>query len=100
MTVLVAGSFRLPPERIAEARAEMARVIEASLAEDGCRVYSYAEEVTEPGLFRVHEEWGSRAALDAHFATPHMKRWQAERDKLGFNDRRISVYEVASVSPL
>jgi quinol monooxygenase YgiN len=100
LTVLVAGSFRLPPERIAEARAEMARVIEASLAEDACRAYSYAEDVTEPGLFRVHEEWGSRAALDAHFATPHMKRWQAERDKLGFNDRRISVYEVASVSPL
>jgi len=98
--ILVSGHFRLPPGRIAEARAEMARVIEASLAEDGCRAYSYAEDVTEPGLFRVHEEWGSRAALDAHFATPHMKRWQAERDKLGFNDRRISVYEVASVSPL
>ena len=98
--ILVSGHFRLPPERIAEARAEMVRVIEASLAEDGCRAYSYAEDVTEPGLFRVHEQWDSRDALDAHFAMPHMKRWQVERDKLGFNDRRISVYEVASVSPL
>ena len=34
--ILVSGHFRLPPERIAEARAEMVRVIEASLAEPGC----------------------------------------------------------------
>jgi quinol monooxygenase YgiN len=98
--ILVSGHFRLPMERIAEARAEMARVIEASLAEDGCCAYSYAEDVTEPGLFRVHEEWDNRAALDAHFAMPHMKRWQAERGNLGFSDRQISVYEIASAAPL
>ena len=98
--ILVSGHFRLPPERIAEARAEMVRVIEASLAEPGCRAYSYAEDIAEPGLFRVHEEWDNRAALDAHFATAHMKRWQAERDKLGFNNRQISVYEIASAAPL
>ena len=78
----------------------MVRVIEASLAEPGCRAYSYAEDIAEPGLFRVHEEWDSRAALDAHFATAHMKRWQAERDKLGFNDRQINVYEIAAAAPL
>ena len=98
--ILVSGHFRLQPERIAEARAEMMRVIEASLAEDGCRAYSYAQDIAEPGLFRVHEEWDSRAALDAHFATAHMKRWQAERDKLGFNDRQINVYEIAAAAPL
>ena len=98
--ILVTGHFRLPLERIAEARSEMARVIEASLAEPGCRAYSYAEDIAEPGLFRVHEEWDSRAALDAHFATPHMKRWQMERKTLGFHDRQISVYEIASVVPL
>ena len=98
--ILVSGHFRLPAERIAEARTEMAAVIAASLAEDGCRAYSYAEDVTQPGLFRVHEEWDSRPALNAHFDTPHMKHWQATREKLGFADRRISVYEIASATPL
>ncbi|MGV3554968.1 MAG: putative quinol monooxygenase [Croceibacterium sp.] len=100
LTVLVAGSFRLPPERIAEARAEMARVIEASLAEAGCRAYAYAEDIAEPGLFRVQEEWDSRAALEAHFVTPHMLRWQAERVTLGFHDRQVAAYEVAAPIPL
>ena len=98
--ILVSGHFRLPPERIAEARAEMVRVIEASLAEPGCRAYSYAEDIAEPGLFRVHEEWDSRAALDAHFAAPHMREWQTERAALGFSDREVGAYEIGAVTPL
>ena len=98
--ILVCGRFRLPVERIAEARAAMAKVIAASLAEAGCRAYSYAEDVTEPGLFRVHEEWDSRAALDAHFASPHMREWQRERVALGFSDREVGAYESGAVTPL
>ena len=91
--IVVSGYFRFPPGRIAEARPEMAKVIAASLAEPGCRAYSYAEDVTEPGLFRVYEEWDSRAALTAHFATPHMLGWQATRETLGFYDRAVTACE-------
>ena len=98
--ILVSGRFRLPPERIAEAVPHMARVIAASLAEPGCRAYSYAEDVTEPGLFRVHEEWDSRDALEAHFATAHMRQWQAVRETLGFHDREVGAFEVGEAIPL
>jgi quinol monooxygenase YgiN len=91
--ILVSGRFRLPPERIAEARPAMAKVIAASLAEADCHAYSYAEDVTEPGLFRVHEEWDSLEALHAHFAEDHMRVWQAVRETLGFHDREIIAYE-------
>ena len=53
--------------------------IAASRAEAGCVAYAYAEDVIEPGLLRVNEAWTDRAALDAHFETPHMKQWQRER---------------------
>jgi quinol monooxygenase YgiN len=98
--LVVSGRFRLPPERIAEARPAMARVIAASLAEPGCRAYSYAEDVTEAGLFRVHEEWDSREALQAHFATAHMREWQQVREVLGFHDREVGAYEVGKAIPL
>lgn len=90
--IAVIGTFRLPPERVAEALPLMHRVIEATLQEPGCRAYSYAEDVAEPGLFRVIEMWDSREALDAHFATPHMRDWAGRRDALGFSDRRISLF--------
>lgn len=88
----VLGSFRFPPEALDRARPLMRAVIEATLAEPGCRAYSYAEDVAEPGLFRVMELWDSREALSAHFETPHMKQWAEQRAALGFFDRRIAVH--------
>ena len=98
--ILVSGRFRLPLGRIAEARPAMAKVIAASLAEPGCRDYAYAEDVGEPGLFRVYEEWDSLEALRAHFAMAHMTEWQAVRETLGFHDREVVAYEVGEPTPL
>jgi quinol monooxygenase YgiN len=92
--IVVAGRFRLPPWRIAEARPAMDKVIALSNAEPGCRVYSYAEDLAEPGLFRVYEEWGSREAIEAHFASEHMREWQRVRENLGFHDRAVAAWEV------
>lgn len=98
--ILVAGHFRLPAERLAEARPMMRRVIEETRREAGCLAYSYAEDVLEPGLIRVSEAWESAEALAAHFATPHMRRWQEERAPLGLSDRDIVRYEVTSAERL
>ena len=92
--IAVLGSFRFPPEAIERARWLMRAVIEATLAERGCHAYSYAEDVAEPGLFRVTELWDSREALAAHFGTPHMREWVEQRAGLGFFDRDISLYEL------
>jgi quinol monooxygenase YgiN len=92
--IAVLGSFRLPLERVEQARPLMRAVIEATLSEPGCRVYSYAEDVAEPGLFRVMELWDTREELSAHVGTPHMKVWIEQRAALGFFDRDISLYEL------
>lgn len=98
--IAVLGSFRLPPQAIERARPLMRAVIETTLAEPGCRAYSYAEDVGEPGLFRVAEQWDSREALSAHFETPHMRAWIEQREALGFFDRRIECYELRAAEAL
>ena len=98
--IAVLGSFRFPIEALAQARPLMCAVIEATLAEPGCRAYSYAEDVAEPGCFRVMELWDSRAALSAHFDTPHMKAWLEQRAALGFSDRRIALHEIGAAEAL
>jgi quinol monooxygenase YgiN len=98
--IFVVGHFRLPAEHVERAKPLMAQVIAASLAEPGCRAYSYAEDVSEPGLFRVAEEWDSRAALEAHFATAHMRQWQREREALGFHNRQVVAYEAGEAVSL
>ena len=95
MTVVVVGQFRLPPERMDEARGAMRKVMEATRAEDGCIEYNYAEDVLDPGLIRVSEVWASREQLAAHLKTPHMAVWAEERAGLGLTGRAITVYAVS-----
>lgn len=100
MAVIVIGQFRIPAERMAQARPLMAKVMLATRAEAGCIEYNYAEDVLDPGLIRVSEVWASRAQLDVHFKTPHMAVWAAERAELGLTGRDIKVYEADAGVPV
>ena len=100
MSVIIAGTVRVPPENIAAFRPHMQAMLEASRAEDGCVAYSYAEDVVEPGLIHVFEVWRDQAAIDAHFASPHMATWRSHWPSFGVSDRRLFAYEVAAQRPL
>ena len=96
MTVIIAGTVRVPPENLAAFRPHQDAMLAASRAEDGCITYSYAVDVQDPGLIRVFEQWRDQAAIDAHFKAPHMAVWRAAGAEFGVSDRRLSLYEVAS----
>lgn len=94
--VVLMGEFRLPVDRLDEARPMMERVVAETRAEDGCLGYSYAFDLSDPGLIRVSEKWASKEQLQAHLAAPHMARWKVEREGLGLTGRAITMYEVAA----
>lgn len=98
--IAVIGSFRLPVERLDEARPLMAAVIAATRAEAGCLAYSYAEDVTDPGLIRVSERWTSREHLAAHFRTDHMAAWAQQRSEMGLSARDIHAYTLSDEEQL
>lgn len=96
MSLVIAGTIRVPPGRLEAFRPHMRAMLAASRAEDGCLEYAYAEDVAEPGLIRVFEVWRDQAAIDAHFQTPHLAAWRAVWPEFGVSDRRLIAYEVAS----
>jgi len=96
VSVIIAGTVRVPPEKLPGIRPHMDAMLAASRAEPGCVEYSYAEDIAEPGLVRVFEVWRDQAAIDAHFASEHMKAWRAAWPSFGVSDRRLLAYEVAS----
>ncbi len=96
MTLIIAGTVRVPAVRLEDFRPHMHAMLKASRAEDGCLEYSYAEDVAVPGLIRVFEIWRDQAALDAHVKADHMKTWRAAWPIFGVSDRRLFAYEVAS----
>lgn len=100
MSVIIAGTVRVPPENIARFRPHMEAMLAASRAEDGCEVYSYAVDIIDPGLVRIFESWRDGQALAAHFETAHMAAWRSRWPEFEVSDRKLSAYEVASVRPL
>ena len=96
MTVIIAGTVRVPPENLPGLKPHMLKMLAASRAEDGCLTYSYAEDVAELGLIRVFEAWRDQAAIEAHFQAPHMAEWRAAWPQFGVTDRRLSLYDVAA----
>jgi quinol monooxygenase YgiN len=96
MTIIIAGTVRVPPENIPLFRPHMQTMLSASRAEDGCITYSYAVDVAEPGLVRIFEAWRDQAAIDAHFQAPHMAEWRAAWPQFGVTDRQLKIYEIAA----
>ena len=98
--ILVAGTFRLPPEQLSTALPMAERVVTATRAEDGCIAYSYAQDLFDPGLIHVAEKWRDREALAAHFKSAHMQAWISERVGLDLSDRNIRIYESDDGQPV
>ncbi|MFE8585630.1 putative quinol monooxygenase [Sphingomonas sp. NCPPB 2930] len=98
--LLIVGTVRLPPDNLDAARPVMRRMVEASRAEPGCLEYGYAEDVLDPGLIHVKEIWVDQAALDAHFASPHIAEWRAAWPAFGIGERDLRVYTVGEARPV
>ena len=96
MSIIVGGTVRIPPQNMAAMQPHMAAMLAATRKEDGCIVYSFAEDVLEPGLLRIFEVWRDGEALTAHTKTEHMKVWRAAGAEFGVSDRNISLYEGAT----
>jgi quinol monooxygenase YgiN len=100
MTLIIAGTVRLPKENLDAIRPHMVAMMTASQAEDGCHAYNYADDVADSGLIHIFEIWRDQAALDAHFKSEHMARWRAAGADFAISDRRLFLYDVAGGRPL
>lgn len=98
--LVIAGTISIDPEKREAAVAAALEMMEATLEEPGCISYSFSGDLTDPGGFRIFEEWESQEALDAHFASPHMAVFQGRVGGFGLRDMKVQRYEIASVGPV
>jgi quinol monooxygenase YgiN len=96
MSVIIAGTMRAPPENLAALKPHMRTMLTTTRAEDGCVEYSYAVDVTDPGLIHLFEVWRDQGTLDVHIQSAHMAAWRAAGNGLGVSDRRLFAYEIAA----
>ncbi|MEZ5330750.1 MAG: putative quinol monooxygenase [Thermoanaerobaculia bacterium] len=75
----VIARFRAKAGKEAELRALLMGLIEPTRREAGCYRYELLVNQEEPGELVFVEEWSDEDALEAHFATAHIR---AAREKL------------------
>ena len=93
MTVVVIGSMRVAPEQVEAIRPHLRVLVETTRRDDGCLAYDVAEDLLDPGLFRVSEVWPDQASLDAHGAAPHIAPWREAAAACGLHDRQFAIYD-------
>ena len=98
--LVIAGTISIDPEKRDAAVGAAVEMMQATRQEAGCISYTFSADLTEPGGFRIFEEWESQEALDAHFKAPHMAKFQAAMGGFGVRDMQVQRYEIASVAPL
>ena len=70
--IIIQGHARFAPGTATAHLAAMRTMVEATRAEDGCELYAFAFDATDPDLMHITERWRDQAAVDAHGASAHM----------------------------
>ncbi len=94
--LIVAGEIRLDAAKRAEADAVFGKMRAATLKEPGCIAYQAYSDRDDAGTVFMFEKWDDQAALDAHFASPHMAEFGAALGGLGVTGMDVKKYEVSS----
>jgi quinol monooxygenase YgiN len=78
----------------------IAPMVSATHAEPGCREYVFSADPDDANRVLVFELWDDQDALDAHFASDHMARFQQARAGLAIASRDIQKYTISDVGPV
>jgi quinol monooxygenase YgiN len=98
--IVIAGHVSLDPAQRENAVAAAREMMRETRQERGCISYTFSADLEQPGRFLIFEEWESDDALRAHFAAPHMARFQKAVGGLGVREMKVQRYEVSKVGPV
>ncbi len=98
--IVIAGRVVVDPDKNDAALPVAQEMMRETLKESGCAAYKFSADLTERGVFHIFEEWENQAALDAHFASPHMAKFQKAVGELGVKELSVSRYDVSKKGPL
>jgi len=92
-TVTVVATFQAKPGQEAELKKTLLSLVAPTRQESGCINYDLHQSPEDPAKFLFHENWASKAQLDAHLANAQIQALLPRVDELctGFPD--IAIWE-------
>ncbi len=98
--IVCSGIITIDPAKAPLMTELTAGLMIATQAEDGNLTYEYSHSPSDPGRWRVFEEWESDDAITAHMATAHMAEFIGRMGDVGVTGASIDKYEVSAKSKL
>jgi quinol monooxygenase YgiN len=89
----VIASFHARPDKEAELRAALIGLLAPTRSETGCLNYDVHQSAEDPAKFLFHENWTSKAHLEAHLQSPHIKALLPRVDELCTGFPQITLWE-------
>lgn len=78
----VVAHLRALHGQIAETKAFLLGLIEATRTEPGCVEYWLHQDNDDPAEFTFYENWTSRVEWDRHMELPHLQKFAQVKDKV------------------
>jgi quinol monooxygenase YgiN len=87
-TITVVATFQAKPGKESELMKALISLVAPTRKETGCLNYDLHVSPGDPAKFLFHENWTSKAELDAHLKSPHIQVLLPRLDELcvGFPD--------------
>tara|TARA_R110002096_G_scaffold405440_1_gene603486 strand:- start:74 stop:376 length:303 start_codon:yes stop_codon:yes gene_type:complete len=98
--LVVTGIIEIDEGSVAAATELAVSMGTASRAEPGCHAYAFYQDLEDPTRIRIYEEWEDQAALDAHFAMPHMATFIEGMGELSVKSMNVVKFERGETSPV
>jgi len=98
--LVIAGTVTIDPARREEAMTAAVVMMEETRREPGNLAYVFSGDFESEAVVHIFEHWESQEALDAHFAAPHMAKFQKTLAGLGLQDMSVQKFQVSGVGPL
>jgi quinol monooxygenase YgiN len=98
--IIIMGYAKTAPGDLDRLAGAMTAMVSATNAEDGCELYCFSRDVTDPDTLIISERWRDQAAVDAHFKTLHMSTFNAALSSATVSALIVKAYENGEVRTL
>jgi len=92
-SITVIATFQARPGKESDLRTVLISLLTLTRKETGCVSYDLHQSPEEPAKFLFYENWTSKAALDAHLQSAHVKALLPRLDDLCTAFPEIKVWE-------
>lgn len=98
--IVISGTIPIKADARDAAIAAAGVMRQATLQEAGCHAYQFSFALDDPNVMCIFEEWQDQAALDIHFASPHMADFRGQMGTFVGGAGDFQRYEISEKRPL